>query len=270
MQYTRNTVLLSGWLFADLLLGLMVIFMVSLPGSVPPKPPQLVVSPMKLSPTSAACNNDVANLRCTLTLSESVGATRSMKWSIQNDFSQDVRYSVSGGTVQPGQSVDITITSITCQNGSFILSAGTSLVPVIVPLSCIPAQQRLEQVFCRVKVNDMDPDRFSKDWHFAESILQPQINALPWLQGREAGLVIVTGGTDNIDVDASRGTQMAAQAYQALQDMGKHGPLFSNASYYSPFFTTVFNSHAVIVDIYLVVRPTNAQNTCNPETHLPS
>lgn len=270
MRYMRNTVLLSGWLFADILLGLMVIFMVSLPGSVPPKPPQLVVSPMELSPNSPACNNDLANLRCVLTVKETAGATLSVKWRIQNDFSQDVRYSLSSGILQPAQSVNITITSITCQNGSFIFSGAASLVPVIVQLSCTPAQQRLERVFCRIKVNDIDPDKFSKDGHFAESTLLPQINALTWLQGREVGLVIATGGVDNIDVDADRGTQMAAQAYRALQDMSKHGPLFAHASYYSPFFTTVFNSSYVIVDVYLVVRPTNAQDTCNSATHLPS
>ncbi len=270
MRYMRDTVLLSGWLFADLLLGLMVIFMVSLPGSVPPRPPQLVVSPLKLYPNSPACNNDTASLRCILTVKETVGATRGIQWRIQNDFSQDVRYSVSSGTLQPAQSVNIIITSITCQNGSFIFNGATTLLPVIVQLSCTPAQQRLEQVFCRIKVNDSDPDRFSKDWHFAESILQPQINALSWLQGRQVGLVIATGGADNIDVDANRGTQMAAQAYLALQDMGRHGPLFASAAYYSPFFTTVYHSNFVIVDIYLVVRPTDAQNTCNPDTHLPS
>lgn len=45
----RDTMLLSGWLFADLLLGLMIIFLVSTPGSPPVPTPTVTPSP---TPTS--------------------------------------------------------------------------------------------------------------------------------------------------------------------------------------------------------------------------
>ncbi|HEU5376600.1 MAG TPA: hypothetical protein VFV38_14275, partial [Ktedonobacteraceae bacterium] len=47
-RHTSDMVLLAGWLFADLLLGLMVIFLVSAPGAIPKS---LICS---LTPTAAA------------------------------------------------------------------------------------------------------------------------------------------------------------------------------------------------------------------------
>jgi len=263
LRHNRDTVLLSGWLFADLLLGLMVIFMASLPGTVPLIPPQLKVSPNELSQTSPACSGGITALHCILTVSETQDSTRGMTWTLKGDFSSTVKYSATSGTLTPGHSSTITITAITCQSGSFIFQGSNGAAPVIVPWNCTPKPQRLETTFCRLILTDGDPNRFLSDLTFAKRQLEPQIYARPYLKGREVGIAIATGGT--LDV----GTALAAQAYLVLLDMAKQGPLFAKASQYESLYTSLQPSTIVVIDIYLVVRQDNQNNTCGGTDHQP-
>jgi hypothetical protein len=261
----RDTVLLSGWLFADLLLGLMVIFMVSIPGA-PPRVVELLVTPNNLG--HSQCKQVSDAWQCTLKLTETAISDGSVSWNASSDIGNSVAFAPAHGVLKPGDSVTITVSSIPCQNGAFIFhSPGTSDVSVS-QWACTQLPQRLERTFCRLVLDDQNPDTFSNDQNFAYSVLKPQIDGLAFLHGRKAGIVIASGGIDNFPGDVNRGTKIAHNAYASLQTLGKTEPLFAATSYYGDLFTSLQPAHKIVLDIYLVIRPDSSADTC-PGTNPP-
>ena len=255
----RDTVLLAGWLFADLLLGLMVIFMVSIPGA-PPRVVELTVTPNQLDRTQ--CTSVAGSWQCTVQLTETSISDGSIGWNASSDMGNAVTFSPSQGTLSPGHSVTITIGAIPCQNGAFLFGSSASSNDVVSQWACTQLPQRLEHAYCHLVLNDQDPDQFSSNSQFAYNVLKPQIDGQGFLKNREAGIVIASGGVDNFPSDVGRGQQMAHNAYLALQRMGQTEDLFKNTSYYGDQFTTYVPASKVVLDIYLVIRPDNANDTC--------
>jgi hypothetical protein len=263
----RDTILLSGWLFADLLLGLMVIFMVSIPGA-PPRVVELLVTPGQLDKTH--CTGAYGAMQCEVQLTETGISQGSVNWTAFSDINNSVTFTPSHGTLKPGQSVNISIGAIPCQDGAFIFRSTGNANAVLTQWSCTQIPERLERNFCRLVLDDHDPDRFSQDAQFAVQVLKPQINRLSFLKGRQVGIAIVSGGVDdfNSETDRDRGSNIAKNAYYVLQVMGNQGPLFQKTSYYTDQITGFYPAHQVVIDIYLVIRPDNAADTCNKE-HVP-
>ena len=111
----RDTVLLSGWLFADLLLGLMMIFLVSIQGAphIPPvPPPMLTVTPSSLASDSPNCQGGVDNPQCTVTVGETQSSIGSIAWVVSNDMNNTVKYSSTKGTLNPGGTMQVNITAL--------------------------------------------------------------------------------------------------------------------------------------------------------------
>lgn len=133
-----------------------------------------------------------------------------------------------------------------------------------------PKQRVLEHTYCQIVLNDGDPNTFSNDLSFAKQTLDPQINSVSLLRGRQVGLAIAYGGVDdsNNAADRSLGTSMAAQTYRVLKDRAKNkDDEFHVASYFDSLFTGNFPASNVIIDVYLIVRSDSAADTCDPERH---
>lgn len=266
----RDTVLLTGWLFADLLLGLMVIFLAAVPGASP----RMIV--MTVTPNSLGlsdCTGGLGHLQCMVKLTETSRSQGAVNWTANSDMntkSNTVTFSPAHGILTPGISATISISAIPCQTGSFIFQGSGNATPVIVFWNCIPLPERLEHNYCRLVFNDQDPTRFSRDLQFAKSVLEPQINALKFLQGRQVGIAIAYGGVDDINSpnDRGRGTDIATNTYHVLQALANRSPLFAQTSYYDPLFTSNFPSLNTVVDIYLVIRQDNPADTCGSD-HAP-
>ncbi len=129
----------------------------------------------------------------------------------------------------------------------------------------------LEHTYCQIILNDGNPDLFRNQLSFAIGTLEPQINAVSFLQGRRVGLAIAYGGVDdsNNPTDRYLGTVLATQAYRVLDDLAAHGDVFAVASHFDPLFTEVLTSDKVVIDVYLIVRSDNSPDTCDAQNHVP-
>src|SRR5947209_13079360 len=101
MPRVRDTVLLTGWLFADLLLALMVIFFAAVPGAPPPPPPVLTTDVTSLDAKSTACKGAISNFSCTVMLGETAKSSSGVDWSIDIAFGSTVTFGSSKGHLSP-------------------------------------------------------------------------------------------------------------------------------------------------------------------------
>ena len=138
----------------------------------------------------------------------------------------------------------------------------------IVHITPTPKERVLEHTYCEIILDDGNAGTFRSNVNFAEQALESQIIAkAPYLNGRQVGLAIASGGTDTNNT--ALGSDLAAMTYRVLQDMGAKGSIFKVTSYYSPLFSLGASSRKITLDIYLIVRSDNAADTCNAGTHLP-
>lgn len=237
----------------------MIIFFAAIPGA-PPRLIELIVTPSQLD--KSQCTGTYGDMQCTVRLTETGISQGAVNWTVNTDMNNSVNFSPASGVLNPGRSVNITISNIPCQNGAFIFHNSGTGSAIISQWQCAQLPERLEHNYCRMLINDQDPNKFSSDLQFAKSVLEPQINQQKFLQGRQVGIAIAYGGASTIN-DIGTGTNMATNAYLVLQDMARKGSLFQKASYYEPLFTLNYQSTTVIIDVYLVVRPDNAADTCN-------
>src|SRR5947209_2503999 len=98
MPRVRDTVLLTGWLFADLLLALMVIFFAAVPGAPPPPPPVLTVNVTSLdAKNTAACKGAMSNFSCTVMLGETAKSSSGVDWDVDVAFGSTASFTPSKG-----------------------------------------------------------------------------------------------------------------------------------------------------------------------------
>src|SRR5579875_2508663 len=142
--------LLGGWLFADLLLGLMVIFLAAVP-PVPkpptPAPPVLTVSPSVLSPGDGNCSSNIIQPVCTVTIGETSSSQGTLQWNASSDMSDTVQFSNIHRALVPGATMKVTIAAFPCQNGSFTFAGANGVVPVTVRWRCTPRTERLQTTY---------------------------------------------------------------------------------------------------------------------------
>jgi hypothetical protein len=257
----RDTVLLSGWLFADLLLGLAIIFFVSLPGSQQPPPPILKwqVTPTSLTQTSHQCAGpSLTALHCTVVISESADSQASLPWTASSDMgdaSNPVTFSQSSGTLQPGQSVTITISTFPCQNGSFIFTGPSRISPLIVLMHCTLPSIRLERAYKHFNLNVKDIPGLLNNSQAEINDIKQQVRGQSLLKNRRVGLALVYGEARN-DGEISQAVSIASAVYNILRQLGNEGFAFEDASYFDPLF--IFGSaespNQVVVDVYLFTQ----------------
>ncbi|HYK83866.1 MAG TPA: hypothetical protein VEV19_00775 [Ktedonobacteraceae bacterium] len=108
-------------------------------------PPTLTVTPTTLN--NAMCGGTQNASQCTLNLSESSNSQGNVNWTASSDLS-GASLNPATGTLSPGQSVTVTISSIPCQSGTvtFNGSGGASSLPsgVIVERIMVMSQWQME------------------------------------------------------------------------------------------------------------------------------
>ncbi|MEO7020593.1 MAG: hypothetical protein ABI234_10630 [Ktedonobacteraceae bacterium] len=131
-----------------------------------------------------------------------------------------------------------------------------------------PKERVLEHNYCEITLDDTNPNTFKSDLNFAISTLKPQITSkAPYLNGRQVGLAIASGGTDSSNT--ALGIALAAQTYQVLQTLGSKENIFKVTSYYGPLFSLGTSSRSITIDMYLIVRSDTSAETCGGTTHQP-
>ncbi len=262
MPRVRDTVLLSGWLFADLLLALAALFLVANTGGIkltPVLPPILEVTPTVLdaNSTTSGCTGGTAAPRCVVTIDESKASEGNITWTVSSDISDSIQYSSKKGTLSPGQSITMTISALPCQNGSFTFNAQrasdkTAASPVIVSFHCIPPQvkpERLNFAYQTFTLNVNDVNAFLSGNSQDDDIKQ-QIKNTTILRGKSVGLAIVYGGAPDVG-SIGQAQQVARKIYNILRGINQDGfTAFDRSSFYVPLYTLGNSSNQVSVDVY--------------------
>ncbi len=269
-RHTRDTVLLSGWLFADLFLGLMMIFLVSINGAPPPKehPPTLTVTPTSLVPGNGSggsnCTGGTANPQCTVTVGETSASIGNIIWSVSSDFSDTINFGPSHGTLTHGQTMQVTISNIPCQNGSFTFSGvgpkntngpGTlDPKPVIISWRCKappPPLVRLDTNPQRLTLTNVDYNGLLNNSQPAIDDLENKIRSQV-SSSSSVGFAIVYDGTVDIN-GIGTADSVDAKVYDALRTMGG---AFQNASYYAqnPLYTLGPDHTTVTIDVFYLIN----------------
>ncbi len=96
-------------------------------------PPTLTVSPTTLNNSMCAGSENAS--QCTVTLGESSTSQGNVNWAVSTDL-PGVTFGQSNGTLSPGNSVAITISSIPCQSGTFTFNGSGGASPVAVLWTC--------------------------------------------------------------------------------------------------------------------------------------
>jgi len=257
----QDTVLLSGWLFADLLLGLMMIFLVSIQGAphIPPvPPPTLTVTPSSLASDSPNCQGGVDNPQCMVTVGETQNSIGSIAWAVSNDMNDTVKYSLTQGTLNPGSTMQVNITALPCQNGSLIFSgtAGGNVATntVRIPWQCKAKPIRLDTRAHRLTLTNVDFNGLLNNSPSAINGLEQQIRRLIPPKS-SVGFAIVYDGAPTTN-DIGTADSIDAKVYQALRDLGNHGFAFQNASYYdnNALYTLGPDHSNVSIDVFYFTR----------------
>lgn len=248
MPRSNEAFLMSGWLFADLLLALAVLFLAANTATIKPLPPTLIVNPTILDITNHTQNCtvetaiDTSIAQCTVTLAESNLSKGDVNWSVSSDISNTIRYTVdnqavTSGRLSPGQRKTLTISAIPCQNGSFTFNAAQvgdnkiSAAPLVVQIKCTPRRERLDfnyQTF-QLTINDVNAFLNSNS---QDNDIRRQITNNPIIQGKSVGLTAVYDGAQN-DGQIQQAQQVAQKIYTIMSNLGKAGfHSFDRSSYY--------------------------------------
>jgi hypothetical protein len=239
--------LLSGWLFADLLLGLMAIFMISIPPRVT-LPPVLKVNPIALSPADTQhCQGGINKPTCTITLSEAANSEGNVNWTASSDMGDGIQFNPPTGTLSPGKSATLKIANIPCQNGFLTFKGSRDAAPAVVTWQC---PVKLEDKTVRFNLNVKVQDLLNNSPQENDNIKQ-QLRSQPLLINRSVGLAIVYGGSGNDD-NRGQALQIATSIYRVMQSMQNETPFttFQRASYYETLIFLGQDPSIVTVDVY--------------------
>lgn len=251
----RDTVLLSGWLFADLLLGLMVIFLASIPGAqpVPPNIPTLSVTPTTLSPTDPICTGGTEKPQCTLTIGETPASVGPVDWSASSDISDGIVFTPANGTLSPGKTTQVVVSSLPCQNGSLTFSGSRKASPVIVSWHCTPTPKppdRLDFQYQVFRLNIQDVPSLLNNTPGAVNDIENQVRSQPVLQGRRVGLAVVYGGAPT-DAAIPTAQAISQKIYDIFKAMGGSFPPLHDASYYDQVYDLSGSPNIALVHVFL-------------------
>jgi hypothetical protein len=262
MPRVRDTVLLSGWLFADLLLALAVLFLAMNTSGIRPKPvlpPTLVVSPTILdaSANTPDCTGGPLIYQCHVTVQESQASEGPLTWSLTSDISDTIAYSHKIGTLSPGQTTTVEIAALPCQNGSFTFTAhrisdNLAALPVVVSWRCVPPQikpERLNFRYQSFKIHINDVNAFMSG-NSQDNDIRQQIEGQSILSGNSVGLAIVYGGAPD-QGSIQQAQDIARKIYNTLGSISQNGfHAFDRASFYVPLYNLGNSLNEVDIDVY--------------------
>lgn len=252
----RDTVFMSGWLFADLLLALAVLFLAANTIGIkipPPPPPKLTVTPIRLGPTSSNCTGGLSQSQCKVILTETADSQGDLNWTAGSDISTGLAFTPASGPLSPGKSINILISHITCENDSITFAGSRGAIPVRILWQCTPPQERLDFSFQEKKFTNVDTDGLINGSSQAINDFKRMIKGWSILQGRSVGLVIIYGGApDSSTISIDHAYQIVDTVKSILQGLMKDGfPAFQRASYYSPLYLLHAQRSEVDIDVYL-------------------
>ncbi len=255
-SFRSSTAISVGWLFADLLLALAMLFLLANTVGNPriPEPiPILTVDQVSLDPTSAQCTGGISHPRCTVEVGEAASSKGQMKWSASSDISTNVTFSPASGILSPGGKTTVTITAIMCQNGSFTFSGSRKASPVTIAWHCTPPPERLNFKFQEFTLVVHDITGLLSDSPSAINDVEQQVRSQSILQGSSVGLAIVYDGAPN-DALIGQAQTVAEKVYGVLGRLGREGFAFQRSSYYVPLYSLGVDLSTVQIDVYLFTR----------------
>lgn len=268
--HVRDTTLLTGWLFADLLLGLMMIFLVTVPRIPPPPPappPVLTVSPNSLMQGTMPCTAD--NSRCTVMVGETLDSQGDLHWTASSDMNDihdtkiQVKFSPAEGDLLPGQTMPVTITNFPCQNGSFTFHGSGGVAPVTISWHCTPQSVLLDLNPNNFTLTVNNPSQFANGDTSQDQDIKNQVMSQSFLRGRRVGLVIAYGGAQGGTQLISQAQNIAEHIYTILKSLANDGSdigkAFQGARYYhtpdgQALFNLDLNPGTVKVQVYLFTQ----------------
>ncbi len=249
MLRSNEPFLLSGWLFADLLLALAVLFLAANTATIQPVPPILNVTPTSLDINNHTPNCTLQTLpdgtsiaQCTVSIAEEKGSKGDLNWSVSSDIGDSIKYTIdnqatTSGRLSPGQQKTLTISAIPCQNGSFTFQAkpadgsNTSINSRTVMLKCKTPKERLDfnyQTF-QLTVNDVNA---LLSGNSQDQNIKQQIMNIPGIRNKSVGLAAVYDGARNDD-QIQQAQQVAQKIYSIMGSMGRDGfHSFDRSSFY--------------------------------------
>ena len=253
----RDTVFMSGWLFADLLLALAILFLAANTIGIkipPPPPPKLAITPTRLDPTSPNCKGGTSQPQCTVTLTETADSQGDVNWTTQSDISTGVVFTPSNGLLTPGKSINIQISHLPCENNSLTFSGSRGAIPVRLLWQCTPKQERLDFNYQKMTFSDVNYNGLLNNSSQAISDLKHEIEGQSILKGRNVGLAIVYGGALNPN-DATQAQTIGRKVVSILQSMVNDGfQAFKRASYYGNLYNIDTQPSTVEIDVYLFIE----------------
>src|SRR5947199_3004871 len=196
-RHIRDTVFMSGWLFADLLLALAVLFLAANTIGIkvpPPPPPKVTVTPTRLDPMSSNCKGKLNQPVCTVTLTETADSVGDVSWTARSDISTGPIFTPASGSLSPGKSVNLQISHIPCENDSFTFSASREAIPARILWQCKPPQERLDFKYRKIILQGVDYNGLLSNSSQAINNLKHSIEGQSFLKGKSVGLYIVYGG----------------------------------------------------------------------------
>jgi hypothetical protein len=240
----------AGWLFADLLLALGMLFMISttfvVRQSAAP-PPALKVSPASLDPNSAYCSGKIGTLRCTVTIMETADSIGNVDWSVSSDMNPRGSFSPTKGRLTPGSAIKVTISALPCQYGLFIVTGSRKAAAVSVPWRC---QDRLDFDYQAFALTVQDVNELLNGNRQAINTVKQQVRKQRFLAKRNVGLAIVYGGAPDVNgIDQAQ--HIADKVYSILRELGTENFAFQRSSYYAPLYVLGNDPGIVKVDVYL-------------------
>lgn len=240
----------AGWLFADLLLALGMLFMISntfvVKQSAAP-PPVLKVSPASLDPNSPHCSGKIGAFRCTVTIMETADSIGDVNWSVSSDMKPRGSFSPARGKLTPGNAIKITISAIPCQSGLFTVTGSRDVAPVSVPWRC---QDRLDFDYREFTLIVHDVNGLLNNNQHVLNDIKQQVRNQHFLDNRNVGLAIVYGGAPDVNgIDQAQ--HIAGKVYEVLKTLGIENFAFQRSSYYSQLYVLGNDPSIVKVDVYL-------------------
>jgi hypothetical protein len=270
MRRSNESFLLSGWLFADLLLALAVLFLAANTAGIKPRPPALVVDPARLdiqdiNKGTQNCNVqvliDTAIAQCNVTLRESDDSTSDVNWTVDSDISDGIKYTINnqpvkGGRLSHGQKETLNISAIPCQNGSFTFhvisvdNSNTVINPTQVILRCTPPKERLDFDYRSIPLTVNDPGALRRNDSGQINDIKQQLANTAALRGKKVGLAVVYGGAPTTN-DIANAQDVARAVYSILNGyQNNNASAFSRSSFYVPLYNLGKSDREVQVDVY--------------------
>jgi hypothetical protein len=256
----QDMMLLSGWLFADLLLGLMAIFLAAMP---PAPPPTLSADPTVLSLNDTQhCHGTIDTPNCWITLREGAASAGKVNWTPSSDMSDSttaVKFDPPTGTLSPGQSTTINISNFPCQNGSFTIKGASTNgsrnpEPVVISWQCKVTQVKLEDNPINFNVTISDVPSLLNNPHSPSVVnsIKQQIMQEPQLANRSVGLAIVYGGAGfENPPNTQQGYAIAHAIYDIMRSMRDNSTTFKRASFYNDQYFLGQDPSVATIYIYL-------------------